>query len=241
MQYALFRPNYPSQVVAVLENEGLLRQEALLADIGSGTGKLSEVFLARGYGVYGVEPNAEMRALAERAFQGQPLFRSIAGTAEATGLGTASIDLVVVGQAFHWFDLERAHREFLRILRPGGGAAIVWNEREHKRGFGPVYQEIVNRYKTEALPVSHTSVSKAALEQFFAPSTPVWTRIEHAFSYDLEAIIGRMVSSSYMPNTSPGKEAMIVALQEAFDAHAVRGQVELWYTAVMCSGRLGRP
>jgi len=177
---------------------------------------------------------------AEQSFVGQPLFRSVAGTAEATGLGTASVDLVVVGQAFHWFDMEQARREFLRILRPGGGAAIVWNERLNSEGFGPVYQEIVNRHKTEAVPVTHASVSTAALEQFFAPSSPRWMRIEHACYYDREAIVGRMVSSSYMPNTSPQKEAMIAALEEAFAAHAVHGRVALKYTAVMCCGPLER-
>ncbi len=238
MQYARFRPGYPLGLVALLEKEGLLPEGAVVADIGSGTGKLSEVFLARGFGVYGVEPNGEMRAQAEQAFQGQPLFRSVTGTAEATGLEAASVDLVAVGQAFHWFDVERTRREFERILRPDGGAAVVWNEREPAHGFGPAYQEIVDRYKAEAVPVSHAGVSAAALERFFAPSTPVWMRLEHACSYGLEAITGRMVSSSYMPNTSPRKEAMIAALEKAFAAHAVHGRVELRYTAVMCCGRL---
>jgi len=240
MQYARFRPGYPLGLVAFLEKEGLLQQGAVVADIGSGTGKLSEVFLERGYGVYGVEPNGEMRAMAERAFQNQPLFRSVAGTAEETGLEAASVDLVVVGQAFHWFDVERTRREFERILRPGGGAAIIWNEREPARGFGLAYQEIINRYKKEARPVSHDGVSTATLERFFAPSIPGWKRIEHACYYDCEAITGRMISASYMPNTSPQKEAMIAALQEAFAAQAVNGQVELRYTTVMCYGRWGR-
>jgi len=238
MQYARFRPGYPLELVDFLEKEGLLQPGARVADIGSGTGKLSEPFLARGYGVYGVEPNGEMRAMAERLLLDQPLFRSVAGTAEATGLETASVDLVVVGQAFHWFDMEQARREFLHILRPGGAAAIVWNERLNSEGFGPAYQEIVNRYKMEAEPVSHASVSTAALEGFFAPLKPRWVRIEHASYYDREGIIGRMVSSSYMPNTSPQKEAMISALDEAFAACAVHGQVALRYTAVMCCGPL---
>ena len=240
MQYARFRPGYPLELISFLEQEGLLPEGAVVADIGSGTGKLSEVFLARGYGVYGVEPNGEMRAQAERVFQGRENFHSVAGTSEATGLEAASVDLVAVGQAFHWFDVEQARREFLRILRPDGAVAIVWNEREPARGFGPAYQEIVDRYKMEAVPVSHASVSAAALERFFAPSTPVWMRLEHACYYDLEAITGRMVSSSYMPNTSPRKETMIAALEKAFAAHAVHGRVELRYTAVMCCGRLHR-
>ena len=77
---------------------------AVVADVGSGTGLLARVFLGRGHRVYGVEPNAAMRAAAGEDLRGFPAFVSVAGTAEQTTLPDAGVDLVVAGQAFHWFD-----------------------------------------------------------------------------------------------------------------------------------------
>lgn len=235
--YSRYRPKYPVELAAHLERVQLLPQRGVVADIGSGTGKLSEVFLERGYEVYGVEPNGEMRAMAEQAFQGQQQFRSVDGTAEATGLEAASVDLVTVGQALHWFALDAARMEFLRILRPGGAVAVMWNERDEAEGFAAAYQRIVDRYKREQHPVSHKSVTPEVLNAFFAPEPPDWLRVRHCCRYTLEGIIGRMRSSSYMPPETDEARGMVAALEGAFDAHAVNGHVELWYQAVMCYGR----
>ncbi|HZM01238.1 MAG TPA: methyltransferase domain-containing protein, partial [Planctomycetota bacterium] len=114
--YVRARPGYPAAVVALLEQQGL-PLGAAVADIGSGTGRLSELLLAAGHAVIGVEPNDAMRAAAAAGLGGQPRFRQLAGRAEATGLGRAAVDAVVAAQAFHWFDAAAARREFQRILR----------------------------------------------------------------------------------------------------------------------------
>src|SRR6185436_17975052 len=126
--YVRARPGYPAEVVAFLEQQGLPRG-ATLADIGSGTGKLSAVFLAAGHPVIGIEPNDEMRAAAQQQLGGESRFRQQPGRAEATGLPDASVDAIVAGQAFHWFEPEATRREWVRILRPGGLVALIWNDR----------------------------------------------------------------------------------------------------------------
>ena len=127
--YVRYRPSYPTAVLETLRSECDLSVATVVADIGSGTGILTRLFLENGNRVYGVEPNAEMRGAAEKLLRDFPGFESVAGTAEETGLAANSIDLVVAAQAFHWFDPDRAGMEFQRILRPGGWVALVWNER----------------------------------------------------------------------------------------------------------------
>ena len=97
-----------------------------VVDIGSGTGLLSKLFLENGNTVYGVEPNEEMRSHAEETLYEFPHFVSIRGRAEDTTLGDASIGLVTVGQAIHWFDREPARLESLRgFLRKNGQLGVV--------------------------------------------------------------------------------------------------------------------
>src|SRR5580704_17335722 len=128
--YVRYRPGYPAALYAWLAAEGRLDAGSVVVDVGSGTGILSRGLLESGGArVVGVEPNAAMRAAAERSLAGQPRFESVDASAEATGLPAASADLVIAAQAFHWFDPPRARVEFARILRPSGLVALVWNQR----------------------------------------------------------------------------------------------------------------
>ena len=114
--YARYRPGYTAGVLDILAAEMGFSEQSVVADVGSGTGISTRLFLDHGNEVFAVEPNADMRAAAEAALQANPRFHSIAATAEATGLPAASIDLVVAGQAFHWFRVAETRREFMRSL-----------------------------------------------------------------------------------------------------------------------------
>src|SRR5687768_9631235 len=130
--YVRYRPGYPLQVLDFLRGSGALADRSVVADVGSGTGISSELFLRDGHTVYGVEPNAEMRAAAEaQLVQRFSRFHSVDGRAEGTTLADGSVDLVVAAQAFHWFqDLDFVRCEFGRILRPGGRVVLLWNTRK---------------------------------------------------------------------------------------------------------------
>ncbi|HEX2269365.1 MAG TPA: class I SAM-dependent methyltransferase, partial [Pyrinomonadaceae bacterium] len=154
--YARYRPGYPTEIVDLLKTACDLTPASVVADIGSGTGKLSEIFLANGNVVIGVEPNAAMREVAEKIFNDEPLFRSVDGSAEATTLADSSVDMVVAGQAFHWFDHERARVEFARILRPGGWVVLLWNDRRvGSTPFLAAYEQLLQTYGTDYRAVDH--------------------------------------------------------------------------------------
>jgi ubiquinone/menaquinone biosynthesis C-methylase UbiE len=123
--YARYRWNYdPEAVQAILD---LLPPGGSVADVGSGTGILTRHLLLCAGCVYAVEPNADMRAVAEDHHAARSNFRSVNGSAEATTLPNASVDLIAVAQALHWFDPAPTVAEFRRILKPGGWLALVWN------------------------------------------------------------------------------------------------------------------
>src|SRR5271166_6180986 len=127
--YVRYRPGYPPEVLDLLRAECGLRPSHIVADIASGTGAFTRLLLENGNFVFAVEPNPEMREKGVHQLERYNRLASIAGTAEETALGPASVDFVTAAQAAHWFDLPRARAEFIRILRPEGWCVLIWNER----------------------------------------------------------------------------------------------------------------
>src|SRR5437867_8468442 len=157
--YVRFRPRYPREVLELLKADCGLKPEAVVADAGSGTGFLAELFLANGNRVFGIEPNKEMREAGERWLQRYSRFSSIAATAEATTLPSQSVDFITAGQAFHWFDRERCREEFARILRPGGWVVLVWNDRRtESTAVLKDYEQLLLSYGTDYEQVNHERV-----------------------------------------------------------------------------------
>ena len=127
--YVKYRPGYPATIVTWLQENHHLSAGETIADIGSGTGISSRLFLQAGYKVWGIEPNAAMREMSVQLLSNYPYFRAKDGTAEATGLPDSSVGAIVCGQAFHWFDAVKAKQEFKRILKANGIVILIWNER----------------------------------------------------------------------------------------------------------------
>jgi SAM-dependent methyltransferase len=238
--YVKYRPRYPRALVEHLAREAGLRAGQVVADVGSGTGFLSEVFLCHGCTVWGVEPDADMRAAAESLLAPYPRFRSVEGSAEATGLPDASVDWVVAGQAFHFFDAERARAEFRRILRPGGHAAICWNERDGSgSAFMRAYDALLRRYVPDYESVSKRNAAQVDYDAFFGPGGWRVDRFGLPHPLDREGLRGWLGSARYAPAPDdPAHARMLAELDALFDAHQQDGQVEFVYTTSMYWGRL---
>jgi SAM-dependent methyltransferase len=238
--YVKYRPTYPREVVTTLREECQLTSAALIADIGSGTGLLTELFLQNGNRVFAVEPNAEMRKAGEQLLQHDANFQSIAGTAEATTLADQSIDFVVAGQAFHWFDRPRARREFIRILKPAGWLMLVWNEREtHITPFLQAYEHLLEQYATDYAQVDHRQIDESVLADFYGKDGFKSRTFRNIQRFDYAGLAGRLLSSSYTPEPGhPNYAPMLAELTQIFQAHEVQGQVEVEYTTKMYYGLL---
>ena len=239
--YRQHRPRYPDAVVGLLEAECGLTENSIVADIAAGTGLLAEKFLSHGYEVIAVEPNDEMRLVCETLGDRFSRFRCLSGSAEATGLPGLSSDLITAGQALHWFDLERARVEFVRILRPGGWCAVIYNERRlGGDGFHDGYEKLLREFGIDYEVVQRQHLTQDRIEGFFAPSAMWRVVFPNAQLLTLEALAGRIVSSSYMPKEEhPKYAAMQAAIQELFEKHAQAGCVRLEYDCAVYYGRLG--
>ena len=237
--YARARPGYPDAVFDAIEALTSLSPSSVVADVGSGTGISAAPLLRRGYTVYGVEPNAAMRAAAERAFAAEPRFTSVDGTAEATTLADESVDLVLVAQAFHWMDPVRTRVEFARVLRPPRHVALLWNWRRPRgNAFTAAYEALVERWSTDYDAVKQRYRVRESLASFFGGAHETRT-FEHAHPLDRGAVRALLLSSSYTPKDGhPDRDPMLRALDEAFDAHAQGGIVEVVYDAELHVGRL---
>ncbi|MGH9931264.1 MAG: class I SAM-dependent methyltransferase [Pyrinomonadaceae bacterium] len=236
--YAKFRPSYPAGVIEILTSDCGLSETSLIADAGSGTGILSELFLKNGNSVFAIEPNAEMRQTAESLLKKHPNFRSINATAEATTLGTESVDFVTAAQAFHWFDRNKARREFARILKPGGWVVLIWNERRlDSSAFLRAYEELLLRYGTDYEKVRHEKVT-GEIAEFFSPETFELKTLENAQQFDFESLKGRLLSSSYAPDQGhPTFTAMLRRLEEIFKANQKEGVVSFEYETKVYYGQ----
>jgi SAM-dependent methyltransferase len=214
--YVRYRPSYPEGVIALLESECGLTPASKVADIGSGTGLLSELFLKFGCEVVGVEPNADMRNAGDGLLAPQRGFHSVDGRAEATGLPDSSVDFVTAGQAFHWFDVPAARAEFRRILQPAGWIALVWNERLVEGPFLEQYEALLQHYSPDYTKVDHRRMDDHVMDAFFGAGRWRLASFPNEQRFDLEGVLGRLHSSSYAP--PPGSEAYDLINQDVTQA-----------------------
>lgn len=238
--YFKYRPRYQLEVVDALKAACGLRPSDVIADIGCGTGFTAEPFLRNGNRVIGIEPNREMRAVGECFLASYSAFEMRDGSAEQTGLNNACLDFVVAGQAFHWFPLQEARAEFVRILKPNGWVVLIWQDRSpDATPFLRAYEAFLQRHAVDYNEVAHRKVANPeVLSRFFAPQelTLISLRAEQLF--DLDGLRGRIVSSSYMPREGPKAEAMMREVPDLFSSYAKDGQVAIEYDTKIYYGHL---
>lgn len=238
--YIRCRPSYPAELVPVLQQRCGLSTSTVIADVGSGTGQLTRLFLAKGNRVYGVEPNSAMRQAAADQLAVYPQFYRQPGRAEATGLPAASVDMVVAGQAFHWFEPQQSRREFQRILSPGGWVVLVWNNRDLTNAFQQAYESLLLQYAPEYPAIrQRRQVTLAQVQRFYAPNPVFSTTLPYLHSLDWAGLWGRLQSCSYAPPAAhPNTPPLRDALKQAFEGHQRNGQIDFVYQTLIYGGRL---
>lgn len=237
--YAKYRPSYPAAAIDLLATRCGLKPGTDAVDLGAGTGILSALLLERGARVFAIEPNREMRAYADQALSGD--FHSESGTAENTHMPDGFFDLLVAGQAFHWFDPQKTRVEALRILKPGAWAALLWNERA--KGVVPFledYEALLRRYAPEYDAVARLRAQESGIRQFFG-HPPELAIFANQQVLDFEGLAGRVMSSSYAPTTDrPEHGPLMAGLREVFDRHQRDGKVVFPYQTLVHYGQPDR-
>jgi ubiquinone/menaquinone biosynthesis C-methylase UbiE len=229
--YERGRPAYSSQAIERLVSELGIEPGSRLLDLAAGTGKLTRQLLPTGADVVGVEPVAAMRAKLAAL---TPNVEALDGTAEQIPLPDGSVDAVVVGQAFHWFDGERALPEIHRVLRPKGALGLIWQARNPSKRWVARLDEIIDRAARKE-PRFKTGEWRTAFD-----SSSLFEILEHAeYEYvqraDVDAVVDRVGSISYVAAMADARRAAILqAVRELLasdPATANRDVIDMPYLA----------
>ncbi len=195
--YAKARPNYAPDFVDWLFSNYVLKSDSVIADIGSGTGILTKVLVEKDIHVYAVEPNEDMRKVAESNLKDNKFFHSINGMAESTALPEGSIDIITVAQAFHWFDVEAFKEECKRILRPKGKVILVWNQRDSSSSFVKENAEVFKKYCPNFTGFSGGIDKIDQNIELFFNNNYSKIHFNNDLAFDKDGFINRCLSASY--------------------------------------------
>jgi ubiquinone/menaquinone biosynthesis C-methylase UbiE len=176
-------------------------------DLAAGTGKLTRLLVASGANVIAVEPVREMRAELERQVRG---VAAMGGTAEQIPLTDAYLDAVTVGQAFHWFEEVSALREIHRVLKPGGGVALVWNARDERNELQHALSEIIDPLEGST-PRRTQRNWKTMLADSGLFERCERKLFEHVQEADVEGVVDRVTSISFIAAAEPSVRESVEA------------------------------
>jgi SAM-dependent methyltransferase len=242
--YVASRPDYPAALFALLGEQlterGIASEAAVVADIGAGTGLFTVGLLALAGQVIAVEPNQPMRAAADAWLGSAPGYRSVAGSAEATGLAPASVHLITAAQCAHWWDMPRARVECQRVLVPGGQVALVWNDRLAGDALQQDLNAVFARFggAHRAALVSDEAGREGAAAALFV-GDPQHHELAHAHALDLTGLQALVFSRSYMPARDSAQGVLAAqALADLFATHAHDGRVTMRYATRAWIGRV---
>ena len=231
--YERGRPGWPEPALDAIARRLGLSPAASVLDLAAGTGKLTRLLVPRFASVVAVEPLDGMRAVLERAARGA---RALPGTAEAIPLEDGAVDAVLVAEAFHWFDFARAAAEIERVLRPGGGVAVLYNRHHWEREEEAWQREAHAAFEAHRLPPDDvdafdTSGWQAALAARFGPLTeetfPYAQRFDAA---QIEAMYASFSAIAGLPTER--REAALAAQRDVLERHGIR-EAELAYRTVV--------
>jgi SAM-dependent methyltransferase len=246
-QYAEHRFDYPDDFLAQAFGRVALGPGTRVAELGSGTGLLSRHLLRYGAHVYGVEPSSDMRAEAERVLHGAPRFVSVAGSAESTQLPDAAVDLIVAGNAFHYFDPVRARAEADRILVRGGGVLLLDHQVPASLPpFMEAYMDFVRRWTPPALSQAHAKddLPRRIATFFVGRSYTTEGLCELSYPMTFERLRARFLSTSIAPRPdAPSYGPVLADLEGVFWEHAQEGVVPfllLWTATWSSPGAVGQ-
>ncbi|KAA8922713.1 class I SAM-dependent methyltransferase [Thermoplasma sp.] len=236
--YSKYRPSYPPEIIRLLNDKYGFTREMVVADIGCGTGILAAMFLENGNPVVCVDPNEDMLSVAKKNLSQFRNATFVNGKAEATHLNDHSVNVVTAGQAFHWFDEDKAKREFRRILKAPNLVVLIWNDRDTRDPVTEQYEEVIREFNRGYRGTGSTAISVERIYSFFNYDYDYY-QMDNFQALDLEGLIGRYLSNSYsLKEDDPKYKEAMARLQDLFSINQKNGKITLKYTTRIFIGRV---
>lgn len=235
--YTVSRPNYAIELIDYLYKNYGISKTSIIADIGSGTGKFAKHLLDRGSEVYCVEPNEDMRCIAEKELHEYLNFYSVKGDAENTTLDDSFVDYITTAQAFHWFDVNKFRQECSRIIKNNGKVFLIWNVRDNldliNQELYNIYLEYCPDFKGFSGGIVHDD---PRIKEFFNGQYD-YVSFDNPLYFDKEKFIERSLSGSYsLKDGDKGYVEYIDAITSVFDKYSKNGIVTLGNKSVAYIG-----
>ena len=237
--YTASRPSYALELIDYLYSNCGITKSSMIADVGSGTGKFAKHLLDKGSEVYCVEPNSDMRDVAENELCEYQNFHSVMGDAENTTLKNDSIDYITTAQAFHWFDVSKFKQECSRIIKSGGAVFLIWNVRSNS---DLLNRELFQIYSTYC-PNFHgfsggIEKDDQRIKEFFNGNYD-YVSFDNPLLFDRERFVTRSLSSSYSLKEGDSEYAKYIeALNKLFDKYQNNGIVSVANQSVAYFGTI---
>lgn len=240
-KYEKYRPTYNKETLSIILKECniLPNSDILVADIGCGTGKFTELLLDNGFKVYGIDPNDNMRAIAELKFKDNNNFKSIAATSENTKLEDNSVDLITAAQSFHYFDFEKVKKEFLRVLKPSGKVVLLWNFKLRDSEFIKDYENAIYTFHSKKVKPTHAqdNMKDELFKKFFSEYKII--NIPNSQEFNLDGLWGRTLSNNHAPQENePEYSELYRRVKEIFDKYQRNNTVLFPYRTQIVIGKV---
>lgn len=238
-EYTKSRPSYASEFIEYLFNESKISDSSVIADIGSGTGKLSKQLLNKGCKVFCVEPNNDMRIVAENELSKYTNFTSVAGSAENTLLEDKSVDFITTAQAFHWFDTKSFKTECNRIIKPGGKVFLIWNTRVNDALINQELYRVFSAYCPDFKGFSGGTKPHDDRIKFFFDNDYEYISFDNPLYFNRDKFISRSLSGSYSLKKDDCRfDLYISEINRVFDKFETDGIVKIDNQTVAYFGEL---
>ncbi len=226
--YAQSRPSYAIEFIEYLFDKHGFSASSVVADIGSGTGKFAKQLLDKGCNVICVEPNTDMRLVAENELCKYPEFKSVSGSAEHTTLPDSSVDFITTAQAFHWFDTKSFKAECSRIIKPNGKAFFIWNTRNNEASINKELYRVYSEYCPDFKGFSGGTKTHDDRIKYFFNNNYDYIAFDNPLYFDREKFINRSLSGSYSLKKDDCKfNLYLEEINKIFDQFEVDGIVKI--------------
>ncbi|MGD6966304.1 class I SAM-dependent methyltransferase [Rossellomorea vietnamensis] len=232
-EYTIGRPSYPIEVLSTIRELGI-NEHSSIADIGAGTGLLTNLLGELGCEVLAIEPNEHMLEECEKYCVNNRNIKFINSTAEETALKEDSVDIITIAQAFHWFDKPLCKKEFQRILKEDGHVIILFNEMQLDSQLAKEYRSILHEYKVKTnAGISDFDPDKEKFDFFGQDYTKRYYDNWHTLTE--EGFVGGALSLSYTPSKLDSSyEEFTAALHHLFSKYQQNEKITFHYKTEVC-------